>query len=801
MTISYSWLCEYLPLSVNGQAIPGVEEMSEILTSLGMEVEKSETYESIRGGLQGLIVGEVLECEKHPDADKLSITKVNLGEKVSQIVCGAPNVQKGQKVIVAPVGSTIYPLTGEPLTMKKIRIRGVESDGMICAEDEIGIGTSHMGIMILDTAAAPGTPASEVLHSYTDHVFEIGLTPNRMDAMSHIGVARDVAAYLGHHRNNKADLRLPYKPLPVIKPSPITVKIEDNHACMRYSGILIRDIKMSESPGWLKNRLVAIGVKPLNVIVDITNYVLHETGQPLHAFDADKIKGNKIVVRKAKEKEKFITLDQKERELSVTDLVVCDASDPMCLAGIFGGAESGISSDTTSVFLESAWFHPEVTRVSSLKHGLRTDAATRFEKGVDISNVINALERAAALVTEHAGGTIEGFTDIYPSPPEKKQVPFTGSYLQKISGKKYTHQTITGILSSLGFNFLQEKEGNYVVQVPYSKPDITLPADIAEEILRVDGLNNIELPGTITISPQAARNNRSRLNREKISQALSGSGYFEIFTNSISFSGLFNESPIRMLNSLSNELDCLRPEMLHSGLEVIAYNHHRKNNSTRFYEFGKTYHNTENGHRETPRLAIFLSSEVLPADWKNKTREADFFILKGITERILTMLGHTFSGKPVQKEGYAYCLELKSGRKCGFIGSVSAQLLSKYDIRQPVFVADLDWEYISSNTEEVNYQEISKFPPSERDLAIVISKETEFSEVEKVTRAARIEHLASVKLFDVFESEKLGTGKKSLALNYTFSSANSTLTDKEIDKQMGKLIKSYESQLNAEIRK
>ncbi len=801
MTISYSWLCDYLPLSVNGQPLPSPKEMAEILTSIGLEVERSEAFESIKGGLEGLVIGEVLECDKHPDADKLSVTRVNTGDRILQIVCGAKNVQKGQKVIVAPVGSTIYPVSGEKITMKKARIRGVESEGMICAEDEIGAGTSHEGIMVIETTAAPGTPASTVLNTYADHLFEIGLTPNRMDAMSHIGVARDVAAYLAHHRGAEAITNLPYKPLGTITPSEIKVTIQDSVGCKRYSGIHIRDIRVTDSPAWLKHRLAAIGVKPVNNVVDITNYVLHETGQPLHAFDADKIKGNTIVVRRAMEREKFITLDQKERSLSSADLVICDESDPMCIAGIFGGIQSGITDSTTSMFLESAWFDPAVTRISSLRHGLRTDAAIRFEKGVDISNVTNALERAAALIVSVTGGKLSGFTDVYPEPVQKKQVSFSGKYIRKISGKHYSPEAIMTILLNLGFEFLDQENDNYTVLVPYHKPDISLEADIAEEILRIDGLNNIPFPATITISPQHGRNIRSRILKEKIAAALTGNGYFEIFTNSISNSALYNGNAIKMINSLSAELDCMRPDMLQSGLQVIAFNHHRKNNDTRFYEFGKTYGATTNGFIENERLAIFLSGDAVEADWKHKTQPADYYTLKGLVQKVMQLTGHKVKEKPVDREGFEQCLELRSVSRCGFIGTVSSALLEKYDIRQPVFVADLDWGVLSSLPEDMQYREISKFPSSQRDLAIIVNKEVAYTEVEKATNAARIESLIAVKLFDVFESDKLGEGKKSLALNYTFGSDSATLTDKEIDAMMNKLIRSYESHLNAEIRK
>ncbi len=498
MTISYNWLHEYLPVRLEPS------KLSAILTSIGLEVESLEEFEEIKGGLEGLVVGEVITCSKHPDADKLSLTTVSIGqEKLLNIVCGASNVAAGQKVIVAPVGTKLYPINGEPFSIRKAKIRGAESEGMICAEDEVGLGPGHEGIKILPDTAVPGTPVTELFPSYSDHIYEIGLTPNRMDAMSHLGVARDVCAWLSYHNGKATEVKLPYpeKFEPGEASPGLSVSVENAEACRRYSGVSIVGIRVEESPAWLQKKLKSIGLKPINNIVDITNFILHETGQPLHAFDQDKIAGKKIIVKTVPEGTTFTTLDGKERKLFSTDLMICDAKEPMCIGGVYGGIHSGVSNATTNIFLESAWFDPSFIRRTSLKHDLRTDAAARFEKGVDISNTVNVLKRAALMIMEIAGGKLsDELLDIYPNPKQKNRITLTNAYLEKLSGKRYQSSDVKLILQSLGFNIIGGSENELSVDVPFSKPDITIPADLVEEVMRIDGLDNIEIPAGIFIT-------------------------------------------------------------------------------------------------------------------------------------------------------------------------------------------------------------------------------------------------------------------------------------------------------------
>ncbi len=543
MTISYNWLSEYLPEVIEP------ERLSRILTSIGLEVESLEKYESVKGGLDGLIIGEVLECNQHPNADKLKITKVDIGTKEPlQVVCGAANVAVNQKVVVATVGTTIYPIGGEPLTMKVAKIRGEESYGMICAEDEIGLGTSHAGIMVLPEDVVVGTPASEYFKPYNDFIYEIGLTPNRMDAMSHLGVAKDVCAYLTHHNKKETKSKSPFNNSFKADNNhlPVTITVENEEACPRYAGVSLSGVTVQESPQWLKDKLVAIGLRSINNIVDITNYILHETGQPLHAFDADEIKGHHVIVKNLTEGTAFITLDEKERKLSAADLMICNGDgEPMCIAGVFGGLHSGVKETTKNIFLESACFNSISVRKTSVKHGLRTDAATRFEKGVDISNTVNVLKRAALLIKEIAGGEISSdITDVYPVHKEKVEVAIKYHYLKKLSGKNYHPDAVKRILTSLGFEVAKEGMDELRVTVPFCKPDISLPADLVEEIVRIDGLDNIDIPTSITISPSIDQSGLKEVLKEKIANYLVGQGFNEIFTNSITNSKYFNEETL-----------------------------------------------------------------------------------------------------------------------------------------------------------------------------------------------------------------------------------------------------------------
>lgn len=808
MTISYKWLSEYLPVTVDP------ERLSRILTSIGLEVESMIKYEEAKGGLKGLLIGEVISTEKHPNADKLTLTKVSIGNgEPLQIVCGAPNVAPGQKVVVAPVGATIYPTTGDPVTMKVAKIRSVESYGMICAEDEIGLGQSHAGIMVLPGDVKTGTPAVDYFKPYEDWIYEIGLTPNRMDAMSHWGVARDVCAYLSHHDKRDIRAKLPFSNgFKVDNTSQaIAVKIENEKACPRYSGVSFTNVVIGESPKWLQQKLKAIGQRPINNIVDITNFIQHETGQPLHAFDADAITGKKVIIKNLAEGTRFITLDEKERKLSKDDLMICNEKEGMCIAGVFGGLRSGVTEKTKNIFLESACFEPIGIRRTSFRHGLRTDAASRFEKGTDISGTVNVLKRAALLIKEICGGEIASeIIDVYPQPKEKTQVAIKYHYLKKLSGKNYHPDTVKNILAGLGFEVLKEGIDELRVAVPYHKPDISLPADLVEEILRIDGLDNVTIPDAITITPAVEENYAANVLKEKIANYLVGLGFYEIMTNSITNSAYFSEdelgTAVKMLNNLSAELNILRPSMLETGLEAVAHNLNRKNNDLRFFEFGKTYTTQAPGKYEEPwHLCFYITGKSGEDGWRNKSGLNDFYTLKGITGRVLQLSGlsvdhfETFN-HPKFENGLQGSI---NGKPVLRLGAIERKTLSRFDIRQPVYFADLYWDPISelaiSNRREI--RQIPKFPAVQRDLAIIVPKQMEYGEIEKAVQKAKVNKLQGIKLFDIFESEKLGAGKKSMAVNFTFLDEEKTLTDQEIDNWMNKIMSTLEKDLQAEIRK
>lgn len=808
MIISYNWLSEYLPETIEP------EKLSKILTSIGLEVESLHKYEAVKGGLQGLVAGEVLTCDKHPDADKLKITTVNIGtEEKLQIVCGAANVAVGQKVVVATIGATIYPLAGEPMTMKKAKIRGVESQGMICAEDEIGLGESHAGIMVLPVETIVGTPAAEYFKLTNDHVFEIGLTPNRSDAMSHLGVARDVCAYLAHHNKKETVVRSPFKNnfKPDNQGLQIEVVIENEDACRRYAGVSIEGVTIVDSPDWLQQKLKSIGLRPINNIVDATNFILHETGQPLHAFDADAITGKKIIVKNLPEGTPFVTLDEKERKLFAEDLMICNPDAPMCIGGVYGGMHSGVTGGTKNIFLESAWFNPAYIRKTSLKHGLRTDAASRFEKGVDIGNTVNVLKRAAMLIKEIAGGEIASdIVDVYPNPKEKNEVALKYHYLKKLSGKNYHGDTIKNILHSLGFELIKEGVDEIRYKVPFSKPDITIGADIVEEIMRIDGLDNVEIPTMITIAPAVETLAHEAAYTEKVSEYLAGSGFREIFTNSITNSAYYSDEvlsqTVKMINNLSEELNIMRPAMMETGLGSIAYNLNRKNNDLKFFEFGKTYAVNETGkYIESNHLAIYLTGNTVADGWKTKGTKADFYLLKAVFEKVIAVLGlKTDSYVPSENAALSNAtFAIIKNEKIAEIGLISPAKLERFDINQPVFYADLNWGQLMKLNKKINIQhkDISKYPAVNRDLAIVVNKDLPFEAVEKATAAARINKLTSLSLFDIFESEKIGAGKKSMAISFTFLDEEKTMTDNEIDSMMNKIIGAYEKELGAEIRK
>jgi phenylalanyl-tRNA synthetase beta chain len=816
MKISYNWLKDYLPTdSLTQKTIDGPEKLSAILTSVGLEVESLYPYEEIKNSLKDLVIGEVIICEKHPNADKLKITTVNNGKgELLQIVCGAPNVEAGQKVIVAPVGANLFTANGGNLNIKKAKIRGIESNGMICAEDEIGIGQSHEGIIVLPAEATPGMSAFEYFQPYSDWVFEIGLTPNRMDAMSHMGVAKDVCAYLSHRHKAEIKVLAPFnnKFKPDDASRPISVKIENTEACGRYSGVSISGINVAPSPSWLQNKLKSIGVRPINNIVDITNFILHETGQPLHSFDADKINGNKIIVRNLPKGTLFKTLDEKMRTLDEEDIMICDGKgEAMCFGGVFGGIDSGVTENTSNIFLESAWFNPSLIRKTSFRHNLRTEAAIRFEKGVDISNTVNVLKRAALLIKDICGGQISSeIVDEYPEPKIPNEITLQNHYLKKISGKNYHQDTIKNILKSLNFSIIKEGLDEIRVNVPFSNPDITIPADVIEEIMRIDGLDNIEIPATIKMAPAIDKKSEVAALKEKVGGWLTDNGFSEIFTNSITNKKYFDDqtlsTTVHIINSLSEELNVLRPSMLPTGLEIIAYNLNRKNYDLLLFEFGKIYSTQETGkYSETETLSLYLTGKKKDSNWKTTAEKIDIFFVKGICNTLLAILGlKELNFNANKNELLKDTFEVSSdGKKIVEAGMVRGVMLEKFNIKQPVFYININWELLNNSLEKsiIIAEEIPKYPKVERDLSIIIDKSISYQMLENSVNSLKLKMLSGYKLFDVFESEKIGPSKKSLSVNFTFYDKKKTLTDDETDNMMNKIITTVERDLGAEIRR
>ena len=806
MTLSYKWLCDYLPEK------PAPEKLSQLLTSIGLEVESMQSYEEVKGGLRGLVIGEVISTSKHPNADKLTLTKVNIGnDQFLSIVCGAPNVAAGQKVVVAPVGATIYPTNGEPLTMRVAKIRGEESQGMICAEDEIGLGESHAGILVLDTTAVPGTPAPDYFNLYDDIIYEIGLTPNRMDAMSHWGVARDVCAYINHHeKKNITPLFPATTPLDKAgKSGPVQVTIENTKACPRYTGISIEGIKVEPSPAWLQKRLKAIGVRPINNIVDITNYIQHETGQPLHAFDLDAIDGKQVIIKNLPTGTPFITLDGVSRKLDQEDLMICNAKEAMCIAGVFGGLQSGVKESTRSLFIESAFFDGINIRKTSFRHGLRTDAATRFEKGTDIEATVRVLERAVQLIKEIAGGTVVGaLIDCYPAPQPKKTVVVRWSMLHKLSGKQYSATTVKNILTSLEFEWRREDADSFEVAVPTHKTDISLQADIVEEIIRIDGLDNIEIPTQIKLSPAIDPEGWKATVKEKIANQLAGMGFQEMMTNSITNAAYYNNSEglVTMINSLSAALNCLRPGMLETALEVVAHNLNHRNLNLRLFEFGKIYRRSgKDQFQELERCCLVITGQKNESSWKQTATAADFYTLKGAVDALIKGLGLKITSQEMESaESLSFGITWSDPKQTvGFGGEVSPKWLEKMGIKQPVFFAELNWDYLALqfNQQRSVIREIPRFPAVQRDLALIAPRSLTWEQIQSTVQKIRIESLQDIKLFDIFESDKLGVDKKSMAVNFTFQNMERTLTDKEIEGWMNKILTNLEKELGVNLRK
>jgi phenylalanyl-tRNA synthetase beta chain len=799
MTISYNWLQSLLPEAIT------VEKLSHILTAVGLEVESVEELSKVKGGLKGLVIGKILTAEKLENSDKLQICSVDTGaSEAAIIVCGAPNAAAGQTVVVALPGTTIYPTNGESFTIKVAKIRGVTSSGMICAEDEISIGDSHDGIIVIKDSIAPGTPAAEFYNlPQADYVYEIGLTPNRMDAMSHIGVAKDVCAYLANVSGTYVTQVIPNAEMPnrISNDINININILDSVKCKRYACIPINNITVAPSPEWLQQQLTAIGVKTINNVVDITNYILHECGQPLHAFDTNAIFGNEINVQCLPEGTTFITLDGKERKLSKDDLMICNAKEPMCIAGVFGGIASGVTSSTTSIVLESAWFDTACTRISSMHHGLRTDAAIRFEKGVDISQTIYALQRAAKLICEIAGGTIAGdLQDVYTTPFQANTIDITYEYINRLSGANYSIDKIKRILLQLCFGIINETPLGLTLQVPFAKPDITIPADIVEEIMRIDGIDNVPFTGKISFALSDIPENKSKSYKEQVAQTLVSKGFYELFTNSITSSAYYPEQDklVRMMNSLSAELDVLRPQMLETGLQSISHNINRKNTDLSLYEFGKTYANYNGKFVEEEQLAMYLTGNIATESWINKPQTIDAFWVKGMVIAVFQKLGVPITFATTPKD---ITINVKK-QVLGLIHEVDASTLKSFDIKQSVWHVYIKWAAVvkEANSTKVRFEGISKYMGVRRDLALVMDKKIQYNEIVHNITSLSLPLLQNINLFDVFESAKLGADKKSYAISLEFISAEKTLTVEEVEQNVQQIIKSLDEKLDVTIR-
>ncbi len=807
MKISYNWLKQFINLDAKA------EETAELLTDLGLEVEGLSPFESVPGGLQGVVVGHVLTCVQHPNADRLKLTTVDLGNgEPVQIVCGAPNVAKGQKVPVATIGTTLYTTEGEAFKIKKGKIRGEESHGMICAEDELGLGTSHDGIMILDASLKVGTPCAELFEIENDAVFEIGLTPNRSDAMSHFGVARDLRAGLIQRKQERELITPPLTNFKINERSlKIDVSVEDNKLAPRYCGLTISNLIIEPSPTWLKNRLKAIGLSPINNVVDATNYVLHDLGQPLHAFDAFKIKGNKVVVKALPQGTKFTTLDGIERELHAEDLMICDADKPLCIAGIFGGLDSGVTENTTAIFLESAYFDPVSIRKSAKRHGLNTDASFRFERGIDIENVEAALRRAAILICEIAGGDVTSdVVDLYPTKVKPTEVFLNFDKVEKLVGQKIPREEIKSILTSLDIKVMNVTEAGLGLTIPPYRNDVQRDVDVIEEILRVYGYNNIAFTKKLNASIATSSKFEDHKLQNVIGDYLANQSFFEILTNSLTnpeYASLLhseNDKAVTMLNPLSNDLASMRQSMLFSGLEAISYNTNRKKQNLKFFEFGKTY-TQQNGKRiEKKHLSLFVTGNRYEAHWLGSKQKNDFFFLKTIVENILKRV--TISDvqmKPAKNTVFSDAVSLSSKDiELVTFGIVSGPILKKFGLKNEVLFADFNWDTILKTVshEDILVELIPKFPEVKRDFALLVNESTNFSEIHEMAFKIEKSLLKNVNLFDVYTGNKLPKGKKSYAVSFTLQNDKNTLTDKQIDKIMGKLQQYYEKELGAELR-
>lgn len=808
MKVSYNWLSTLINLE-------GLEigQVADHLTASGLEVEGTEIFESLKGGLKGIVVGEVIEKEKHPDADKLSLTKVNIGTgEPLHIVCGAPNVAAGQKVLVATVGATLYPTEGEPFTIKKSKIRGAVSEGMICAEDEIGLGKSHEGIMVLPPDTVVGMAAATLFKVEADHVLEIGLTPNRADAASHYGVARDLAAVLNTHAGSdtyKASVTGINELPPATGVNKVEIKIENAEACGRYSGLLISGITVKESPQWLQNRLRSIGLRPISNVVDITNFVLHELGQPLHAFDLEKIKGNQVVVKTCEEGTLFKTLDGIERKLSSNDLMICNAESPMCIAGVFGGADSGVTDHTTAVFLESAYFDPGFVRRTAKYHGLKTDASFRFERGTDPDMTVDALKRAAALILDLAGGVVSmGITDLYPEKLEPFKVAFSYNNCQALIGKEIDKNTIRQIILTVGIGIVTEGTDGLLLSVPRYKTDVTREADVIEEVMRIYGYNNVEPSAQIRFTTAYADRETATVTENMAADLLVSYGFYEMMGLSLSRENYYGDDAplVKLLNPLSSDLNVLRHNMIFSGLEALAYNINRKSADLKMFEFGKIYRVNDGGdfrYTESRHLALFATGRKYAENPYGENNKVDLAYVKGCVEQVLKRLGIPYKTEDHAQAELAYGLLVKHKDKpLVVIGAVQKTLCKKMDIGAEVFYADFNWDHVLAlaHKSEIRFAEIPKFPAVRRDLALLLDKKVTYRELEALAFASEKTLLKEVNLFDIYEGDKLDKDKKSYALSFTLQDDQATLTDKQIDNVMQKLVKTYTDKLGASLR-
>jgi phenylalanyl-tRNA synthetase beta chain len=799
MKISYNWLKQFIQTDLNPQ------ELSLILTNIGLEVESLEKVQPVVGGLEGLVIGHVLTCVQHSNADKLRVTTVNVGAaEAIQVVCGAPNVAAGQKVVVATVGTTVYPNEGEPFKINKSKIRGEVSEGMICAEDEIGLGGSHAGIMVLDADAVVGQPAKDYFKMEDDYLFEIGLTPNRADAASHLGVARDLAAYL------KIGLKMPETSSFKTAHENLTIAVEvaDPVACPRYSSVSISGVTVKTSPEWLQDKLKVIGIRPINNIVDITNYVLHGLGQPLHAFDADQLAGKKIIVKKVAEGTPFVTLDGVERKLSAEDLMICDAEKPITIAGVYGGKNSGVSAETKNVFLESAYFNSVSVRKTAKRHGLKTDASFRYERGTDPEMTITALKYAALLIQELAGGEISSVvSDLYPQPVAPFDVEVTYQNITRLIGAAIPDEEIKAIITSLGITVAAEKPGGLSLKVPSFKVDVTRECDITEEVLRIYGYNNIEIPSKVNASLTFSAKPDREQTQHVVADMLTANGYLEIWCNSLT-KGIYSkneEEVVRILNPLSSDLNVMRQSLLMPALESVAYNQNRKNGDVKFYEFGKTYHLINEKYVERPRLLLVLSGSDAAEQWNQKPAPVSFYNLKAAVDAVIGRLGITnYQTEEVSDENFAFGLKYFRGpQPIVTFGAVTAADKKQADVDKDVYYADFDWALLLDivRKNKIINKEIPKYPAVRRDLSMLVDTDVTFDALKTIAFKTEKKLLKNVQIFDVYVGDKLPENKKSYALNFTLQDEQQTLTDKQIDAVMQKIIANLAQSAKAEIRK